>query len=81
MNGFSAPGPAAQKISLVFLFFTVGSFLIMTAGSFYVKMFPENPQTGEFLISAAGPVFWASCSLWILFNVLTFIYSRIRSRR
>lgn len=76
MNSFPRPDPKTSKTRLIFLFFTVGSFLIMTAGSLYIEMYPEDPYTGEFLISTAGPVFWVCCFLWISYNVLTIIYSR-----
>jgi len=76
MSGFSFPDPKASSVRFVFLFFTIGSFLLMTAGSLYVEMNPENPGTGEFLINTSGPVFWICCGSWILFNVCSYASSK-----
>jgi hypothetical protein len=76
MNGFPRSDPKVSRTRFVFLFFTIGSFLLMTAGSLYIEMNPENPATGEFLISTAGPIFWVCCGAWILFNVFSYANSK-----
>ncbi len=76
MNSFSRPVPKASRARFVFLFFTIGSFLVMTAGSLYVEMNPDNPGTGDFLISTAAPIFWVCCGAWILFNVFSYANSK-----
>ncbi|WP_157197070.1 hypothetical protein [Methanosarcina lacustris] len=76
MNSFSRSDPKIPRIRAVLLLFTITSFLLMTAGSLYIDMYPDNPETGEFLVSTAGPVFWFFCSIWLLFNVATILNSR-----
>jgi len=76
MNGFSSSDTKTSRVRTVLLLFTITSFLLMTAGSLYIEIYPDNPEKGEFLISTAGPVFWFFCGLWLLFNLVTFLNSR-----
>lgn len=76
MNGFPHPDSKASRVRTVLFLFTITSFLLMTAGSLYIEIYPENPGKGEFLINTAGPVFWFFGGLWLLFNVVTILNSR-----
>ncbi|MDD3245610.1 MAG: hypothetical protein PHF18_01870 [Methanosarcina sp.] len=76
MNGFSRSDPKPPIIRAILLLFTITSFLLLTVGSLYIDMYPDNPETGEFLVNTAGPVFWFFCGIWILFNVVTILNSR-----
>ena len=76
MNGFSRSDPKTPGIRTVLLLFTITSFLLMTAGSLYIDIYPDNPGNGEFLVNTAGPIFWFFCCLWLLFNVVTILNAR-----
>ena len=76
MNGFSSSDPKTPRIRTVLLIITITSFLLMTAGSLYIDIYPDNPEIGEFLVNTAGPLFWFFCGIWLLFNVVTILESR-----
>jgi len=64
-----------SKIRIMFLFFTLSSFILMLFGSLYIEKHPENPELGTFLVGALEPVFWGCCGAWILYNIY-FIFKK-----